>query len=107
MEEKRNALANNPDFIKALDDVIDKWKEKIKKAGKVADLKKSPIVNLYESGNLTREFILSEMPKLSAKTSTLPSGTRSCIAQLVEGAVAYAIILQKQNEEESDNNNQE
>lgn len=63
--------------------------------------KKNPLLNLYNSGRLTKECILQEMPLLQDKKSQLPSGERQVYSEIISIAIkrtAYEEAKEKHDE---------
>ena len=76
-------------FAKVLDSEIKKLIERVEKARKALNgkAKRNPLLNLIDSGRLTKEFVLTEMPKIQSKTSTLPSGEREVLRDIIGTAI--------------------
>ena len=63
--------------------------------------KKNPLLNLYNSGRLTKECILQEMPLLQDKKSQLPSGERQVYSEIISISIkrtAYEEAKEKHDE---------
>ena len=73
MEEKKLNI-NGEHFAKVLDSEIKSL---------IGRVEKARMLNLIDSGRLTKEYVLTEMPKLQDKTSTLPSGEREVLRDII------------------------
>lgn len=84
MEEKKLNI-NGEHFAKVLDSEIKSLIGRVEKARIALDgkAKRNPLLNLIDSGRLTKEYVLTEMPKLQDKTSTLPSGEREVLRDII------------------------
>lgn len=60
--------------------------------------KRNPLLNLYYSKRLNLEYVLEEMPKLMNKTSTLPSGEREVLRNIISKAINKTALDQAQAE---------
>lgn len=88
-------IAKDPRFDNELQAIIAEDKEEIKKAEAKAPkgLKSNPLLVLLREGKFTVEFLKAEFPKISEKTSSLPSGQRDVIASIVFAAAKRTVLL--------------
>lgn len=63
-------------------------------------IKSNPLCNLIDAGLFTVDRIIEEMPKLEAKTSSLPSGQRKVLYQAIEMAMVKMLRTAKEELEE-------
>ena len=63
-------------------------------------IKSNPLCNLIDAGLFTVDRIIEEMPKLEAKTSSLPSGQRQVLYQAIEMAMVKMLRTAKEELEE-------
>ena len=99
MEEKKLNI-NGEHFAKVLDSEIKSIIGRVEKARKAlkGKAKRNPLLNLIDSGRLTKEYVLTEMPKLQDKTSTLPSGERAILRDIIGTAVRRTAIEQAESQ---------
>lgn len=95
MEEKKLNI-DGEHFAKVLDSEIKAVIGRVEKARKALNgkAKRNPLLNLIDSGRLTKEYVLAEMKKLQDKTSTLPSGERAVLRDIIGTAVRRTAIEQ-------------
>lgn len=76
-------------------------REKVRLASKSGELKRSPFVNLDEKGILNPDAIVKEWDLIQAKKSSLSSGERQVIQQIVWLALRKAALKKAQEKETS------
>ena len=76
-------------------------REKVRLASKSGELKRNPFVNLNEKGILNPDAIVKEWDLIQAKKSSLSSGERQVIQQIVWMALRKAALKKAQEKETS------
>ena len=76
-------------------------REKVRLASKSGELKRNPFVNLDEKGILNPDAIVKEWDLIQAKKSSLSSGERQVIQQIVWMALRKAALKKAQEKETS------
>ena len=76
-------------------------REKVRLASKSGELKRNPFVNLDEKGILNPDAIVKEWDLILAKKSSLSSGERQVIQQIVWMALRKAALKKAQEKETS------
>lgn len=76
-------------------------REKVRLASKSGELKRNPFVNLDEKGILNSDAIVKEWDLIQAKKSSLSSGERQVIQQIVWMALRKAALKKAQEKETS------
>lgn len=76
-------------------------REKVRLASKSGKLKRNPFVNLDEKGILNPDAIVKEWDLIQAKKSSLSSGERQVIQQIVWMALRKAALKKAQEKETS------
>lgn len=76
-------------------------REKVRLASKSGELKRNPFVNLDEKGILNPDAIVKEWDLIQAKKSSLSSGERQVIQQVVWMALRKAALKKAQEKETS------
>lgn len=98
MEEKKLNI-NGEHFAKVLDSEIKSIILRVEaRRAELGKVKKNPLLNLIDSGRLTKEYVLTEMPKLQDKTSTLPSGERAVLRDIIGTAIRRTAIEQAESQ---------
>lgn len=95
-------VTKDPTFAEQLNGIIAEIKNEHDKAKQAAKdrgrkLKASPLLNLMNDGKFNADFILSEFPKVTNKTSTLPASQREIIGSVVFNAAKRAVLLKLAN----------
>lgn len=73
-------------------DEIKKRREEVRLASKSGELKRSPFMSLDEKGMLNADSLVAEYDVIQAKKSTLSSGERQVIQQIVWAGLRKAAI---------------
>ena len=76
-------------------------REEVRLASKSGELKRNPFVNLDEKGILNPDAIVKEWDLIQAKKSSLSSGERQVIQQIVWMALRKAALKKAQEKETS------
>ena len=76
-------------------------REKVRLASKSGELKRNPFVNLDEKGILNPDALVKEWDLIQAKKSSLSSGERQVIQQIVWMALRKAALKKAQEKETS------
>lgn len=99
MEEKKLNI-DGEHFAKVLGQEIRSVISRVDKARKELNgkAKRNSLLNLIDSGRLTKEYVLKEMSKLQSKTSTLPSGERAVLSDIIGTAVRRTATEQIETE---------
>ena len=105
-KEKYTDEQNEKDLTKEVRLVISEInakRSKITAAGK--ELKRSPFGNLKERGLMEAEFLIEEFDRIQNKQSSLPSGERKVISEIV--MVAFSRLMAKRAQDEEQNSKEE
>lgn len=107
MEEKKLKI-NGEHFAEVLESEINKLLARVSaKRAELGKVKSNPLLKLIDSGRMTKEYVLTEMPKLQNKTSTLPSGERAVLRDIIATAIRRTAIETAQKESEEGKGKQE
>ena len=66
------------------------------------ELKRNPLLNLYDEGKLKKEFIIQEMPRIQDKTSKLSSAKRRVLSGIISKAINRAAKEIQEQEKNGD-----
>jgi len=104
MDEEKKLKINGDHFTKVLTKEIQELNIvlKIQLANIKGRARRSPLLNLYESGRLNIEFVLKEMPKLNNKTSDLPTGERTVLKGIIEKAIKQTVLEEEEEKAEKE-----
>ena len=102
MEEKKLKI-NGEHFAEVLESEIKNLLLRVSaKRAELGKVKSNPLLKLIDSGRMTKEYVLTEMPKLQNKTSTLPSGERAVLRDIIGTAIHRTAIEQAKKEAEEE-----
>jgi hypothetical protein len=110
MEETKKLKLDGKHFSKVLEDYVESLKRQLNVlAQSKKRMRTNPLLTLWKSKRLTKEYILLEMPRLQNKTSKLPSSERAVLHDIISTCIkktaleeAKAVKEQLDKEAESD-----